>query len=77
MARRLGITTPLEPDYNTMLGGRETYLYEMARAYAVVDADGNNPAGVPGSPWLSAAKPGDVPARIRGSPRLSAAKPGD
>jgi peptidoglycan glycosyltransferase len=36
LARRLGISTPLDADANTMLGGRETYLYEMARAYAVV-----------------------------------------
>lgn len=36
LARHLGITTPLETDYNMVLGGRETLLYEMARAYAVV-----------------------------------------
>lgn len=36
LARRLGVSTPLDSDYNTMLGGRETYLYELARAYAVV-----------------------------------------
>ena len=42
LARRLGITTPLEPDFNTMLGGRETYLYEMARAYAVVANGGRS-----------------------------------
>ena len=36
LARQLGITTPLESDYNMVLGGRETLLYEMARAYAVV-----------------------------------------
>ncbi|MFM8524032.1 MAG: transglycosylase domain-containing protein, partial [Cyanobacteriota bacterium] len=36
LARHLGITTPLEADYNMVLGGRETLLYEMARAYAVV-----------------------------------------
>ncbi|MEY4296826.1 MAG: hypothetical protein RLZZ423_5 [Cyanobacteriota bacterium] len=42
LARRLGISTPLEPDYNTMLGGRETYLYEMARAYAVVANGGRS-----------------------------------
>ena len=42
LARRLGITTPLEPNYNTMLGGRETYLYEMARAYAVVANGGRS-----------------------------------
>ena len=42
LARRLGITTPLDADYNTMLGGRETYLYEMARAYAVVANGGRS-----------------------------------
>ena len=42
LARRLGISTPLEPDFNTMLGGRETYLYEMARAYAVVANGGRS-----------------------------------
>ena len=42
LARRLGISTPLEPDANTMLGGRETYLYEMARAYAVVANGGRS-----------------------------------
>ena len=42
LARRLGITTPLEADFNTMLGGRETYLYEMARAYAVVANGGRS-----------------------------------
>ena len=42
LARRLGISTPLEADYNTMLGGRETYLYEMARAYAVVANGGRS-----------------------------------
>jgi peptidoglycan glycosyltransferase len=36
LARQLGISTPLDADFNTMLGGRETYLYELARAYAVV-----------------------------------------
>jgi penicillin-binding protein 1A len=36
LARELGISTPLDADINTMLGGRETYLYELARAYAVV-----------------------------------------
>jgi penicillin-binding protein 1A len=35
-ARQLGISTPLEPSYSMVLGGRETLLYEMARAYAVV-----------------------------------------
>lgn len=42
LARRLGVSTPLEPDYNTMLGGRETYLYELARAYAVVANGGRS-----------------------------------
>ena len=41
-ARQLGITTPLEADYNTMLGGRETYLYQLARAYAVVANGGRS-----------------------------------
>ena len=36
MARRLGISTPLESSFSMVLGGNETYLYEMARAYAVV-----------------------------------------
>jgi peptidoglycan glycosyltransferase len=36
LARRLGISTPLDADHSAMLGGRETYLYELARAYAVV-----------------------------------------
>jgi len=42
LARRLGISTPLDPDANTMLGGRETYLYELARAYAVVANGGRS-----------------------------------
>ncbi len=42
LARRLGISTPLDADYNTMLGGRETYLYELARAYAVVANGGRS-----------------------------------
>ena len=36
LARKLGISTPLVAEYSTILGGKETYLYEMARAYAVV-----------------------------------------
>lgn len=36
LARKMGISTPLAADYNTMLGGSETYLYELARAYAIV-----------------------------------------
>jgi len=36
LARQMGISTPLDADYSAMLGGRETYLYELARAYAVV-----------------------------------------
>ena len=42
LARRLGISTSLDSDFNTMLGGRETYLYEMARAYAVVANGGRS-----------------------------------
>ena len=42
LARRLGISTPLDTNYNTMLGGRETYLYEMARAYAIVANGGRS-----------------------------------
>jgi penicillin-binding protein 1A len=42
LARRLGISTPLDADANTMLGGRETYLYELARAYAVVANGGRS-----------------------------------
>ncbi len=41
-ARQLGISTPLDADFNTMLGGRETLLYEMARAYAVVANGGRS-----------------------------------
>ena len=41
-ARRLGLSTPLEADINTVLGGRETYLYELARAYAVVANGGRS-----------------------------------
>jgi peptidoglycan glycosyltransferase len=42
LARLLGVSTKLDADYNTMLGGRETYLYEMARAYAVVANGGQS-----------------------------------
>ena len=42
LARRLGISTPLQPDTNTVLGGSETYLYELARAYAVVANGGRS-----------------------------------
>jgi peptidoglycan glycosyltransferase len=42
LARKLGISTTLEPNFNTILGGRETYLYEMARAYAVVANGGRS-----------------------------------
>ncbi|MFM2157867.1 MAG: hypothetical protein RLZZ124_341, partial [Cyanobacteriota bacterium] len=42
LARRLGLSTEMEPDYNTMLGGRETLLYELARAYAVVANGGRS-----------------------------------
>ncbi|MEB3263703.1 MAG: transglycosylase domain-containing protein [Synechococcus sp.] len=41
-ARLLGISTPLDQDYNTVLGGRETLLYELARAYAVVANGGRS-----------------------------------
>ncbi|MBM5825243.1 MAG: FHA domain-containing protein [Cyanobacteria bacterium M_surface_10_m2_119] len=36
LTRRLGLSTAIQPDYSAMLGGNETFLYEMARAYAVV-----------------------------------------
>ena len=42
LAQVLGVSTKLDSDYNTMLGGRETYLYEMARAYAVVANGGQS-----------------------------------
>ena len=35
-ARRLGISTPMEESFSMVLGGKETFLYELARAYAVV-----------------------------------------
>ena len=41
-ARRLGISTPLAPTHNMVLGGDATYLYEMARAYAVVANGGRS-----------------------------------
>jgi len=41
-ARRLGISTPLHADHNMVLGGDATYLYEMARAYAVVANGGRS-----------------------------------
>ena len=41
-ARQLGISTPLEASYSMVLGGRETLLYEMARAYAVVANGGRS-----------------------------------
>jgi len=41
-ARQLGLSKSLEADYNTMLGGRETLLYELARAYAVVANGGRS-----------------------------------
>ena len=41
-ARQLGISTPLEQSYSMVLGGRETLLYEMARAYAVVANGGRS-----------------------------------
>jgi penicillin-binding protein 1A len=42
MARRLGIDTPLNTTYSMVLGGNETYLYELARAYGVVANGGRN-----------------------------------
>jgi peptidoglycan glycosyltransferase len=36
MARKLGITTRLEPNPSMILGGNETLLYEMAQAFAIV-----------------------------------------
>jgi peptidoglycan glycosyltransferase len=41
-ARRLGISTPLSPDHNMVLGGDATFLYELARAYAVVAHGGRS-----------------------------------
>ena len=41
-ARRLGISTPLDSTYTMVLGGKETYLYELARAYAVVANGGRS-----------------------------------
>ncbi len=41
-ARQLGISTPLEQNYSMVLGGQETLLYEMARAYAVVANGGRS-----------------------------------
>jgi penicillin-binding protein 1A len=41
-ARQLGVSRPLEADYNTILGGREMLLYELARAYAVVANGGRS-----------------------------------
>ncbi len=45
-SHQLGIsdhpTKAMPPDYNTVLGGYETYLYEMARAYAVVANGGRS-----------------------------------
>ncbi|KEF43120.1 MAG: penicillin-binding protein [Cyanobium sp. CACIAM 14] len=42
MAHRLGISTPLEESFSMVLGGKETYLYELARAYAVVANGGRS-----------------------------------
>jgi len=42
LARRLGLSTPLHADHNMVLGGDATYLYEMARAYAVVANGGRS-----------------------------------
>ena len=41
-ARRLGISTPLDTSHAMVLGGKETYLYELARAYAVVANGGRS-----------------------------------
>ena len=41
-ARDLGISTPLEASHSMVLGGSETFLYEMARAYAVVANGGRS-----------------------------------
>ena len=41
-ARLLGISTPLVPNHNMVLGGDATYLYELARAYAVVANGGRS-----------------------------------
>ena len=60
-ARDLGISTPLEASHSMVLGGSETYLYELARAYAVVANGGRSvplhgvrriyDLGVCGSAW--------------------------
>lgn len=41
-ARQLGISTPMEESYSMVLGGKETFLYELARAYAVVANGGRS-----------------------------------
>ncbi len=41
-ARRLGISTPMEESFSMVLGGKETYLYELARAYGVVANGGRS-----------------------------------
>jgi peptidoglycan glycosyltransferase len=42
LASRMGITSQLEPDFNTILGGRDVQLYELAAAYAVVANGGRS-----------------------------------
>ena len=42
MARRLGISTPLEANPSMVLGGNETMLYEMVKAYSVVANGGQD-----------------------------------
>ncbi|MEA5415433.1 transglycosylase domain-containing protein, partial [Synechococcus sp. BA-132 BA5] len=41
-ARQLGISTPMEESFSMVLGGKETYLYELAGAYAVVANGGRS-----------------------------------
>jgi len=41
-ARQLGISTPMEESFSMVLGGKETFLYELARAYAVVANGGRS-----------------------------------
>ena len=41
-ARQLGISTPLDTSYSMVLGGKETYLYELSRAFAVVANGGRS-----------------------------------
>ncbi|KAF0654398.1 membrane carboxypeptidase [Cyanobium sp. Copco_Reservoir_LC18] len=41
-ARQLGISTPMEESFSMVLGGKETFLYELAEAYAVVANGGRS-----------------------------------